>query len=570
MNTSNPHKGTLIVPLAISVVSSTLATLLILARSTMIDYAIDKSSSLFKSVLVFVGMFLTVSLLNIISDHGLESSCLKEGRKLDDERMHHCSRLPYSFLQSTAFAQMNDQASQAQELDSTARKMLASLVKDSVLLLSSLILVATVSLSAAASMLLAISLELLVNKILIKRTGGLWSEYRKNILKADYLSSMLLDRDFSQERKVFGYNDEIETRFKEEWKKGNAKNTCLGLLRLSLESLAGIIDAAFAVLLLILLLPLLISNSITFGLYISFFTASLSMLRANERILSAIHDYSTSKEKMASYGSLMNAAEEAEPDSGIELNSFESLEFSHVSFAYPEAGRPILSDVSFVMEKGQSYALVGENGSGKTTIGKLMLRLFSPSSGQIKVNGLDLASYSSNSLRKAFGSVFQDFFAYPLTIRENITAGKSLEEEDVQEVVADLDLASRVRQLPLGLDTSMMLLKEGSTSLSKGQWQKLAIARCILSECSLAILDEPNSSLDPIVEAAVYEAYKGMLSDKASLFISHRLGFVRKAKNILVLKEGRIVACGDHDRLMQDCSYYNEMFSKQKAQYEKQ
>jgi ATP-binding cassette subfamily B protein len=181
-----------------------------------------------------------------------------------------------------------------------------------------------------------------------------------------------------------------------------------------------------------------------------------------------------------------------------------------------------------------------------------------------------LASYSSSSLRKAFGSVFQDFFAYPLTIRENITAGKTLKEEDVQSVVVDLDLARRVQQLPLGLDTSMMLLKEGSTSLSKGQWQKLAIARCILCECSLAILDEPNSSLDPIVEAAVFEAYKGMLNERASLFISHRLGFVRRAKNILVLNEGRIIACGDHERLMQECPYYNEMFSKQKAQYEKQ
>lgn len=570
MNTSIPHKETLIIPLAISAISSALGALLILARSRMIDSAIARSGSMLMSALVFVGMLLTISLLNIISEHGLESLCLKEGRRLDDGRMRHCARLPYSYLQSTAFAQLNDQASQAQELDTTARRMLASLVKDSVLLISSLILVATVSPSAAAAMLLAISLELLVNRILLKRTGGLWAEYRRNILKADYLSSMLLDRDFSQERKIFGYNEEIETRFRKEWKEGNAKNARLGLLRLSLESLSSIIDAAFAVLLLILMLPSLIGGSITFGLYVSFFTASLSMLRANERLLSAIHDRAASKEKLSSYGSLMSAAEENEPDSGIELDSFERLEFSHVSFAYPEADKPVLNDVSFVMEKGQGYALVGENGSGKTTIVKLMLGLFSPSSGQIKVNGRDLASYSANSLRKAFGAVFQDFFAYPLTVRENITAGKSLDEEDIQSVVADLELTSQIQRLSLGLDTSMMFLKEGSASLSKGQWQKLAIARCILSECSLAILDEPNSSLDPIIEAAVFEAYKGMLNERASLFISHRLGFVRRARNILVLKEGRIIACGDHEGLMRECPYYNEMFSKQKAQYEKE
>lgn len=570
MNTCIPHKETLIIPLAISAISSALGTLLILARSRMIDYAIAKSSSLFMSALVFVGMLLAISLLNIISDHRLESLCLKEGRKLDDGRMRHCSRLPYSYLQSTAFAQLNDHASQAQELDSTVKKRLASLVKDSVLLFSSLILVATISPISAAAMLLAISLELLVNKILIKKTGGLWVDYRKNILKADYLSSMLLDRDFSQERKIFGYNEEIETRFKKEWKEGNAKNTRLGFLRLSLESLSSIIDAAFAVLLLVLMLPSLINNSITLGLYISFFTASLSMLKANERLLGAIHDYAASKEKMASYGLLMNVAEENDPDSGIVLENFENLEFSHVSFAYPEADKPALNDVSFIMEKGKGYALVGENGSGKTTIVKLMLGLFSPSSGQIRINGRDLASYSINSIRKAFGVVFQDFFAYPLTIRENITAGKNLEEEDVQSVVAALDLTSQIQRLSLGLDTSMMFLKEGSTCLSKGQLQKLAIARCILSECSLAILDEPNSSLDPIIEAAVFEAYRGMLNERASLFISHRLGFVRMAKNILVLKEGRIIASGDHEGLMRECPYYNEMFSKQKAQYEKE
>jgi ATP-binding cassette, subfamily B, bacterial len=247
----------------------------------------------------------------------------------------------------------------------------------------------------------------------------------------------------------------------------------------------------------------------------------------------------------------------------------QGFEFRNVSFAYPN-GREVLSGVSFKLSPGERIALVGENGQGKTTIVKLLTRLYDPSGGEILLDGVDLREYDQEDLWREIGVIFQDFMRYDLTATENIAMGRIEEKDNIFRIrsAAQKSLAEEViRKLPHGYDQRLGTRFDGGTDLSGGEWQKLALARAYLREAQVLVLDEPTASLDAKSEHEVFQRFAELTRGKMAMLISHRFSTVRMADRIFVLQGGRIAEEGPHAQLMQNGGRYAEMFELQAASY---
>lgn len=246
------------------------------------------------------------------------------------------------------------------------------------------------------------------------------------------------------------------------------------------------------------------------------------------------------------------------------------FEFRNVSFTYPGTDRRILSNFNFKLCPGERIALIGENGQGKTTVVKLITRLYDPSEGQILLDGVDLRDYDLASLHAEIGVIFQDFMRYEMTARENIEVGRIESPHSQREIefAAEKSLASEVvAKLQNGYDQVLGRRFEGGVDLSGGEWQKMALARAYLRDAQLLILDEPTASLDARSELEVFERFAELTFGKMALLISHRFSTVRMADRIVVLEGGRLVEEGDHAQLIAQGGRYAAMFEMQAASY---
>ena len=246
------------------------------------------------------------------------------------------------------------------------------------------------------------------------------------------------------------------------------------------------------------------------------------------------------------------------------------FEFRNVSFRYPESSRLVLNKLDFHLRPGERVALIGENGEGKTTIVKLLTRLYDPVEGQVLLDGTDLREYDLEDLYREIGVIFQDYMRYDMTARENIAVGRieqinnaPLLEHSAQKSLADGVLA----KLPRGFDQMLGRRFDGGVDLSGGEWQKVALARAYLRDAQVLILDEPTSALDARSEYEVFQRFAELTAGKMALFISHRFSTVRMADRIVVLDGGRIAEEGDHVALTQLGGRYAEMFELQAASY---
>jgi ATP-binding cassette subfamily B protein len=246
------------------------------------------------------------------------------------------------------------------------------------------------------------------------------------------------------------------------------------------------------------------------------------------------------------------------------------FEFRNVSFRYPGSSRLVLNGLNFHLRPGERVALIGENGEGKTTIVKLLTRLYDPAEGQVLLDGVDLREYDLDDLYSEIGVIFQDFMRYEMTARENIAVGRIERMNDLellQESARKSMAADVLRKLPSGLEQMLGRRFEGGVDLSGGEWQKVALARAYLRDAQVLILDEPTSALDARSEYEVFKRFAELTTEKMALFISHRFSTVRMADRIVVLENGRIAEEGDHDTLTSLGGRYAEMFELQAASY---
>lgn len=257
---------------------------------------------------------------------------------------------------------------------------------------------------------------------------------------------------------------------------------------------------------------------------------------------------------------------EEEPKTAVTAKTSEisgGVEFDHVHFGY-EAGKPIIKDFSATVERGQTVALVGPTGAGKTTIVKLLMRFYDVESGSIRVGGHDVREFDRNDLRSLFGMVLQDTWLFKGTIRENIRYGRLDATDEEVEAAAKAAFADHfIHTLPGGYD---MEINEDASNISQGQRQLLTIARAILADRRMLILDEATSSVDTRTEERIQMAMDNLMEGRTSFVIAHRLSTIRNADLILVLQEGDIVEQGTHDELLAKGGAYAELYNSQFAE----
>jgi len=241
-----------------------------------------------------------------------------------------------------------------------------------------------------------------------------------------------------------------------------------------------------------------------------------------------------------------------------------------VCFKYPSGRGKVLDDISLSIAPGEVVALVGDNGSGKTTFVKLLCRLYDPTEGNITLDGVDFRQYSTAPLRREISVIFQDHVRYHLTARENIWLGnieRPAAQEQIVSAARDSGADDLIARLPKGYDTILGKWFEDGEELSIGEWQKIALARAFFRDAQIIALDEPASSLDVKTEYEVFRRFRQLFTGRAAILISHRFSTVRMADRIFVFEEGRIVERGSHDQLIQLHGKYADLFEKQAQHY---
>ncbi|MCL2023172.1 MAG: ABC transporter ATP-binding protein/permease [Oscillospiraceae bacterium] len=245
------------------------------------------------------------------------------------------------------------------------------------------------------------------------------------------------------------------------------------------------------------------------------------------------------------------------------------IEFRDVSFKYPKQELYALRNVNFTLRGGEHLAIVGENGSGKTTFIKLMCRLYDPTEGEILLNGKNIKDYNEEEYRKLFGVVFQDYQLFAMPLGENVAAGTEIDEDKLALCLDESDFTPRLEHLEQGTQTWLYKdCSDDGAELSGGEAQKLALARALYKDSPVIVLDEPTAALDPLAEAAVYANFNRFAQGKAAIYISHRLSSCRFCEKVAVFEEGELVQYGGHEQLIlnEDGKYF-ELWNAQAKYY---
>jgi len=389
----------------------------------------------------------------------------------------------------------------------------------------------------------------------------------------DYLRQIAGSREGIKEIKLFGLSEFLLTRFRDLARRvydediSLARSRLLGGALLSLVGTAGYYGAFLWVIVRTL------RGEFTLG-YFTFLTAAIQQSSSN---LQQVFSTASGIADQAIYLTDLVEFFRAKPSVVNVRNGLKAprpisqgFEFRNVSFAYPGTQRVILHNFNLVIHPGERIALIGENGQGKTTIVKLLTRLYDPTEGEILLDGRNLRDYDIEDLHRQIGVIFQDFMRYEMTARVNVAAGdiERLADDAALQIAAEKSLAASViDKLAGGYEQLLGRRFEGGVELSGGEWQRIALARAYLRNTQLLVLDEPTAALDAKSELEVFQQFSTLTEGKMAILISHRFSTVRMADRIVVLSGGRLIEEGNHSSLMEKRGIYAEMFEMQAASY---
>ena len=389
----------------------------------------------------------------------------------------------------------------------------------------------------------------------------------------DYLRVLGGSREAAKELKLFGLKDFLIERFTKLSDGIYEENVGLARRRLVAGSLLSMIGTAGYYSAYVFVIWRTVTGAISIG-ELTFLTGAI--LQASGNIQSIFSTVSGIADQALFLTDLL-AFFEMQPSIRSKPNALpaprpimQGFEFRNVSFRYPGATRIVLNRLNLRLHAGERVALIGENGEGKTTIVKLMTRLYDPTEGQVLLDGVNLREYNLEDLYKEIGVIFQDFMRYEMTARENIAVGQIEEVTNLEllRTAAKKSMADGViARLPQYYEQMLGRRFDGGVDLSGGEWQKVALARAYLRNAQILILDEPTAALDARSEFEVFQRFAELTAGKTALFISHRFSTVRMADRIVVLENGKIAEDGSHDELARLGGRYAEMFEMQAASY---
>ncbi len=389
----------------------------------------------------------------------------------------------------------------------------------------------------------------------------------------DYLRQVAGSREGAKEVKLFGLNNFFTDRFKTLASQIYREDVALSRSKLIVGGLLGVVGTLGYYGAYVYVIWSTLKGAYDIGQF-TFLTAAIQQASSNLQQVfstaSGIADQALFLTDLIAFFEMQPTVQSKSGALPAPAKIRSGFEFRNVSFAYPGTERPVLKNFNLTLSPGERIALIGENGQGKTTVVKLITRLYDPTEGQILLDGIELREYSIEDLHRHIGVIFQDFMRFEMTARENIAVGR-VDQPSLQrdiELAAHKSLADTVvSKLAGGYDQMLGRRFEGGVELSGGEWQKMALARAYLRDAQLLILDEPTAALDARSELEVFERFAELTSGKMALLISHRFSTVRMADRIVVLSGGKLIEEGTHQELMVKNGLYASMFEMQAASY---
>jgi len=397
---------------------------------------------------------------------------------------------------------------------------------------------------------------------------------RKYTRRHEYYNELLTNREAVFERTLFGYGEHVTGRYLEQYETARKQRLWVSLKQYAVAKGASTCLSMIALLIVLTLINPVITGQLSPGMFMGIVAAVFGMINMlGWSLQDAVEQISQSNEYMKDLTKFMELTQVEGAKDLPELNpiEFSALEFKNVRFKYPTGEAHILEGLSFSLEKGKHYAFVGANGAGKTTITKLLTGLYSEYEGEILINGRELRTYPVGAIKAMFSVVYQDFARYQISMADNIALGdaaKDIPPAHINEIADLAELSETIAELKDGINTPLGKIVEEGVDISGGQWQKIAIARSLLSRAPIKILDEPTAALDPIAESRIYQEFERLMGGKTTIFISHRLGSTKLADEILVIENGGIAERGSHEELMSKAGLYAKMFEAQRKWYE--
>lgn len=444
-------------------------------------------------------------------------------------------------------------------LSSTLNDSVVQLFSSLIILVGTLVVMISLSLLLTVVTLLIVPLMFLGMKWITRRTGKFFKEQQKNLGNLngyieEIVSGQRIVKTFSQEDQVIEEFTEKSSKLRES---GFWAQTYSGMIP---KLMNGLNNLGFSIVAIVggwlaLNGHVSIGTIVIFTDYTRQFTRPLNDLSNQfNTLLSAI----AGAERV--FEILDEEAEEADEKEAGELPEVKGhVVFDHVSFSY-DTDAPTLNDVSFEAKPGETVALVGATGAGKTTIITLLSRFYQVNQGIISIDGYDLSKIKRKSVREKMGFVLQDSYLFEGTVRENIRYGRlDATDEDIKEAAKQANAYTFIMKLPNGFDT---ILKSDGSGISQGQKQLLSIARAILAKPTLLILDEATSSIDTVTELKIQEALQRLMKGRTSFVIAHRLNTIQRADKILVMNQGRLIEAGSHEALLIKRGAYYELYNQ--------
>lgn len=415
--------------------------------------------------------------------------------------------------------------------------------------------------------------SLLIERRVTSKMYDLYYQQTPEERERDYLSTLMVEFKSTKEVRAYVLADYLLTRHRKVAEFLLERRRTLYALGARTSLMSGLITGTSLALAYAFVASRGAAGQISAGgvvLVIGAFTAVSGTLGNISSTFAAVDQHTTFLDDYFSFLRMEPLVPVAESPQTPPLSLVGGITFDHVAFQYAGSTRGALHDFSLAIQPGELLALVGDNGAGKSTFVKLLLRFYDPSAGSIRIGGVDLRDMDPAVLRSRIGVLFQDFATYQLTVRENVAMGRpdaEVHDTRIEKALRDARADSIVAKLPSGLDSRTGRLFEGGHDLSGGEWQRLAIARLIYRDADVWILDEPTSALDPEAEAAVFAELKANLKGRIGIVISHRFSTVRIADRIAVIDDGRVAELGTHEELVAQGGRYAHLFELQAAGY---
>lgn len=527
-------------------------------------------------ILLLIGLYafsLIVSQMNSSIQNILHDSVIKKAEHLYEcELLKKLMHLPLSVIDSSAGKDMIDDVCYGKDI---AIQITFDMVRLLSLLYTFIIAFTTLinfNVFFSFFFLLLTVPGIILNEVFDKKAEELRREKAPDVRKFCYYRWMLTDAWPAKDVRMYDLTDSIKGRYNEEKSQYLAANKKLDKKKVSTLVFAEILRRSGEIAFTMFVVYQAINGQISIGdiaLYISF------VLTISNSFMSILFVLTTGYIRDAKViGRVIDffAIKTENGNPTRKLEEFKTLTFDKVYFRYPHTEKYVLTGVSFTLNKGDKLSIVGINGSGKSTIIKLMLGLYEIESGQILINGYPMSDYDMSDVRKLFSVLFQNFVQYPLTLRENI-AFSSLERMDNSEQIGTVLMQSGVYEeiepkLENGLDSFMSRqFDDKGTEVSKGQWQKIALSRAYFKNAPITIFDEPSAALDAEAEDRIFKNFEVISKDKTGIMISHRISSSRMSNKIIVLDGGKIIEQGTHDELVGLDGLYARLYNLQREKY---